>query len=61
MEVKMLNVHAEIAQSAKIRTFAKRLRHIIALTVKGALDWAVLGFFIKRFPVVRSVHELRTA
>ena len=61
MEVKILKGCAEIAQTTKIRTFAKRLRHIIALTVNSALDWAVLSSFMKRFPVVWSVHKLRTA
>ena len=61
MEVKMLKVRAEIAQNAKIRTFAKHLRHIIALTLNGALVTAAAAFFVKRFPMVRSVHKLQTA
>ena len=61
MELKMLNVCAEIAQSANVRTSAKHLRHSIALTSNGALVSAAAAFFVKRFPMVRSVHKLQTA
>ena len=61
MELKMLNVRAEIAQSANVRTSAKHLRHSIALTSNGALVSAAAAFFVKRFPMVWSVHKLQTA
>ena len=61
MVVKMLKVRAEIAQNAKIRTSAKHLRHSIALTSNGALVSAAAAFFVKRFPMVRSVQKLQTA
>ena len=61
MEAKMLNVRAEIAQSANVRTSAKHLRHSIALTSNGALVSAAAAFFVKRFPMVRSVQKLQTA
>ena len=61
MELKMLNVRAEIAQSANVRTSAKHLRHSIALTSNGALVSAAAAFFVKRFPMVRSVQKLQTA
>ena len=61
MEVKMLNVHAEIAQSANVRTSAKHLRHSIALTSNGALVSAAAAFFVKPFPMERRVQKLQTA